>query len=103
MTIITTNDWFTPIHLLNKAQEFYGGDFLDPASSDLVAPYVKASRYYTKEDNGLLQDWKGKIWLNPPYSKFGITFFSEKLLDEYKAGNIDEALLLVNSCTETMP
>jgi ParB family transcriptional regulator, chromosome partitioning protein len=99
--MITTDDWFTPLFLLNKVQDFYGGEFLDPASSDLVIPYVKASRYYTKEDDGLSQDWEGNVWLNPPYSKPLITQFTEKLLDEYKAGNINEALLLVNSCTET--
>ncbi len=98
---VTTDDWFTPLFLLKRVQEFYGGDFLDPASSDLVAPYVKASRHYTKEDNGLLQEWEGKVWLNPPYSKPLITQFTEQLLSEYESGNIDEALVLVNSCTET--
>jgi ParB family chromosome partitioning protein len=101
MTVITTDDWFTPLFLLNKVQEFYGGDFLDPASSDLVAPYVKASWHYTQKDDGLSQEWEGKVWLNPPYSKPLITQFTEKLLEEYRLGNVDEVLLLVNSCTET--
>jgi len=27
-----------------------------------------APRYYTREDNGLIQVWKGFVWCNPPWS-----------------------------------
>jgi phage N-6-adenine-methyltransferase len=30
---------------------------------------AKCSLYYTPEQNGLLQDWHGVCWLNPPYGR----------------------------------
>jgi hypothetical protein len=33
------------------------------------AGFVPADRIYTLADNGLLQPWRGLVWMNPPYSK----------------------------------
>lgn len=30
---------------------------------------AKCKKYYTPEDNGLLQPWKGVCWCNPPYGR----------------------------------
>lgn len=101
MKDLDTNEWYTPLFLLKLVQEFYQGEFLDPASCPEVEPYVKASKFYFKEEDGLKQSWSGRIWLNPPYSQPLVTQFTQKLISEYKKKNITEALLLVNSCTET--
>jgi phage N-6-adenine-methyltransferase len=37
-----------------------------------AAPHnAKCERYYTIEDDGLEQPWRGRIWCNPPYSDCG--------------------------------
>jgi phage N-6-adenine-methyltransferase len=30
---------------------------------------AKCDTYYTPDDNGLLKDWRGVCWLNPPYGR----------------------------------
>lgn len=42
---------------------------LDVAAPIGGAKDVPASKYYTKEDDGLVQSWQGFIFMNPPYSK----------------------------------
>ena len=32
---------------------------------------AKCKRFYTPDDDGLLQPWKGTCWLNPPYGRKG--------------------------------
>ena len=30
---------------------------------------AKCEKYYTKEQDGLKQPWKGTVWCNPPYGR----------------------------------
>ena len=48
-------------------------------------------------DDGLKQEWYGKIFLNPPYSRWLIEKFVDKLL----ASDFEEAIALTGACTET--
>src|SRR5262249_48475617 len=50
---------------------------------------------------GLSKPWAGKLWLNPPYGKGAIEPFTAKLARHYAAGEVTEALALVNNATET--
>jgi len=61
---------------------------------------VPAARHYTEAQNGLAQDWKGTVWLNPPYGRV-IGDWVEKLCSEHDAGNVTEALALVPARTDT--
>lgn len=59
--------WITPPWLIEMVREVMGNIDLDPASSDFANQYVKANRYFTEQDDGLLQDWRGgSIFINPP-------------------------------------
>lgn len=95
------NEWYTPMKYLEAARQVMGGIDIDPASSTLANETVKATRYFTAEDDGLLQDWHGRVWLNPPYGGIAASFVAS-LLGQYQKGIVTEAILLVNSnSTET--
>jgi ParB family chromosome partitioning protein len=95
-------EWYTPAEYINAAKTLMGDIDLDPASSDAAQEVVEARRfYYSKSDDGLSQEWRGRVWLNPPYSAQLVRAFVDKLRAEYEADNISHALLLVNNATDT--
>lgn len=57
----------TPPEVIAYARYVMGDIDLDPASSMYWNHHiVKAKRYFTKEDDGLVQPWAGRVLLNPP-------------------------------------
>ena len=102
------NEWYTPSRYVDAAREVMdGGIDLDPASCEAANQTVRATRYYSKADNGLMQPWttvEGKparVWLNPPYGRTrgGVSMshqraFVEKLRCEYCQGHVAQAVLL---------
>lgn len=102
VAILTGNDeWYTPAEYLNAAVDVMGGIDLDPASCETAQTNVLATRYYTQADNGLGQQWSGRVWLNPPYSRPLMGQFIDKLVDSYEAGDVTQAVLLTHSTTDT--
>lgn len=95
------NEWYTPQKFIDSARMVMGDIDLDPASSDIANKTVGAGMFFTKNDNGLEQDWRGRVWMNPPYAKSLIGLFAEKLKSEVEAGNVEQAVVLVNNGTET--
>lgn len=95
------NEWYTPPEILDAARLVLDKFDLDPASSRAANTRVKATRFYTAEDDGLSKPWRGRVWLNPPYAQPLITDFCERLVSEYEAGRVKAAIALVNNGTET--
>ena len=73
---------------------------LDPASNSQEIPNVPAARHYTAQDNGLVQPWEGRVFLNPPFGP-GVEQWFSKLYQERSAGRTTEAIVLWKSATET--
>ena len=107
---MSRNEWYTPRVYIEAAREVMDDIDLDPASCEEANRFVRAPVYYTKEQNGLLLPWSGKIWLNPPYGRInpertGETrsyqlLFAQKLWREWHAGHVEQAILLLlgNAC-----
>jgi len=60
-----TDEWETPQKLFDELNESYRF-ILDVCAT---AENTKCENFYTKEDNGLTKDWKGRCWMNPPYGR----------------------------------
>jgi len=95
------NEWYTPPQYIEAARACLGEIDLDPASSALAQQSVLAKRFYSIDDNGLNQKWTGKVWLNPPYAQPAIQQFCEKMVSEFIAGNVVEAIMLTHNYTDT--
>lgn len=61
------NEWFSPPSVVEVARAVMGGIDLDPASNAIANRVVRATTYYTEQENGLLQDWRGRVFMNPPF------------------------------------
>ncbi len=90
---------YTPALYIEAARTVMGSIDCDPASNEFAQEVVKASVYYSKENNGLKEKWEGNIFLNPPYSHPDVSQFVEKLLSELSNGQ--QAILLTNNNTDT--
>jgi len=95
------NEWYTPIEYIEAARAVMGEIDLDPASGEVANRAIKAKTYYTKEDDGLTKEWRGKVWMNPPYATDLIPKFCNKISQHYQRGDVPEAIILVNNATET--
>ena len=61
-----TVEWATPQDFFDKCAERFG-----PFDLDVCATHenAKCVRYFTKDDDGLVQQWRGICWMNPPYGR----------------------------------
>ena len=96
-----TGDWYTPPEIVEAVRELFDGRIdLDPCSNSHEAPNVPALVHFTREDDGLSRPWSGRVYLNPPYGK-GIGPWIEKVREEYEAGRVTAAVVLVKAATDT--
>lgn len=89
----TGNDeWETPKSFFEELDKEFGFT-LDVAASDKNA---KCNKYFTKEQNGLLQDWGGEtVFCNPPYSRKGNqNIWIKKCFEESKKPNTTVVALI---------
>lgn len=59
---------YTPAHVAEGARAVMGGIDLDPASCARANEIVKATKYYTRAENGLRRPMSGRVILNAPGS-----------------------------------
>lgn len=95
-----TDEWYTPSEIVDGVFELWGSISLDPCSNSKEKPNIPAGTHYTKADDGLSQEWFGRVYVNPPYGRV-IQEWTDKAADEYEAGNLEAAILLVPARTDT--
>lgn len=59
------DQFFTPAWVFEAMELQFD---IDVAAPDGGVEWIPAKRYFTKEDDGLAQDWEGLVWCNPPFS-----------------------------------
>ena len=90
-----SEEWATPDDFFSKLDEEFNFT-LDPCATPENA---KCKKFYTKQQNGLLQDWKGEtVFCNPPYGK-GLENWVKKCYEHGKAGFT--AVMLIFARTDT--
>ena len=86
------DEWLTPPDILYPLGEFD----LDPcAPTPETRPWNTAKNHFSVLDDGLSQDWEGRVWCNPPYGRETFKWL-EKLAEH---GN---GIALIFSRTETI-
>ena len=84
-----TIEWETPWSLFYKLDaEFHFT--IDVCATQQNA---KCLEFYTKEDDGLKQEWKGVCWMNPPYGR-ELPKWIEKAYKECKFSNVTTVCLI---------
>ncbi len=88
-----TVEWYTPPEIIMKCGVFD----LDPATS--IRAYNinhSAKKIFTLGDNGLMQRWEGRVWLNPPYKNPVLGQFMQRM-----ANHNNGVALVYNRCDST--
>ena len=90
-----TPEWATPMAFFKELdKEFHFT--LDPCSTHENA---KCEKHYTKEDDGLKQDWGGQsVFCNPPYGR-ELPKWVKKCYDESQKGAL--VVMLIPARTDT--
>lgn len=89
-----SEEWETPQDFFDALDAVFQFE-LDAAAS---AQNAKCTRYWTKEDDALIQRWDGVVWCNPPYGRV-IGEFVKKGYEEAQKGSM--VVMLVPARTDT--
>jgi ParB family chromosome partitioning protein len=90
---------YTPALLVEAARTVMGGIDLDPASCATAQQVLQARTWYGEQLGGLAQHWRGRMWLNPPFSE--PLPWAKTTICHWRAGDVSVALLLVRGDTST--
>lgn len=88
----STDEWYTPKEIIDALGSFD----LDPCVP-LSPLWRTAAVMYNQHNDGLTQEWHGRVFLNPPYSRPLINRFIEKM-----AAHNNGIALLFNRCDSKM-
>lgn len=91
-TVGETDVWLTPKWILDALGPFD----LDPCAPE-VQPWPTAGKKYTEADDGLTREWRGKVWLNPPFNRYERPKWMRRMAEH---GN---GIMLIPAACETNP
>jgi hypothetical protein len=83
------DEWLTPPSIIASLGQFD----LDPCAP-IDRPWGTAARHFDINDNGLSQQWHGRVWMNPPFGKEAIKWMR-------KLANHGNGIALIPARTET--
>lgn len=92
---LTDGDFYSPPSWTAAARDVMGGIDLDPASCREANREVQATRFYGNHEDGLLQPWAGRVWLNPPFGNWAA--WGPKALAEIRRGAVTEMCVLMST------
>jgi hypothetical protein len=92
-------EWYTPNPIIEAARATMGGIDLDPASSAIANERVRAFMFYSKHDNGLSREWKGRVWMNHPYGRGLNEAWIMKLINEWFHLRVEQACCITFAST----
>ena len=61
----TSDDYYTPAYIFEALNVSFDLDVCAPANG---VSWIPAKKSLSIIDDGLATDWKGLVWMNPPYS-----------------------------------
>ena len=100
-----SDNWHTPQEYVEAAREVLTTIDLDPFSDHIANQSIRALRILTLADNALELSWANPetrtVWMNPPYSRGMSSLAVDKFIDEFNYGSFDQAIVLMNSSTDT--
>lgn len=90
-----TDLYSTPARFFEDVSAEFGPFDVDVAADAINA---KCQRFYTKEDDGLTKEWKGRVWCNPPYGRV-IGRWVRKAFESAQGGTV--VVCLIPARTDT--
>ncbi|MGH6690259.1 MAG: DNA N-6-adenine-methyltransferase [Gammaproteobacteria bacterium] len=108
-----SSEWETPAALFEALDAEFGPFTCDPACTPeqhsarmislrggtiIINPTWHADENFRRD--GLLHDWSGVVYLNPPYGR-GMPRWIEKAVSEIEAGNCERVVALIPARTDT--
>lgn len=84
------DEWITPPEIIKALGQFD----LDPCNA-VNNPYPTATKSFTVNDDGLIQVWEGRVWLNPPFNKKIRPLFMKKMAEH------NNGIMLIPAACET--
>jgi DNA N-6-adenine-methyltransferase (Dam) len=96
-TTVPNYEWYSPSEIVEAARRVMNDINLDPASCAAANEVVRARMFYTKEQDGLTKPWRGRIFMNPPYTRGLVDRFVARLVEAFTRGDVAEAIVLVRN------
>lgn len=92
-----TDEWATPQEFFNNLDD----EFSFTVDVCATEENAKCCKYYTRQDDGLAQDWSGEVvWCNPPYGR-EMPNWIKKCAEHAEAGGGGVAVMLIPARTDT--
>lgn len=91
-TIGKSDSWGTPAWITDALGRFD----LDPCAMPTPARQIALTNYTERED-GLVQEWAGRVWLNPPFNRYERPYWMERM-SRHNFGT-----MLIPAACETAP